>query len=157
MRFYISQKPFCWGGKYHIRDEDGNLKYTVVGKIQAFTRRLYIYNSNDSEVAVVGQKRGCLYPNFSVCQNGTIVAEIKRGISFLKPKYIVGGLNWTVDGDFDVHNYRIHQGDKTIAVIKKAWISWGDNYEIDILHQEDEIIALAAVIVIDCMTESGAD
>lgn len=155
MKLYITQKPFAWGGKYHVRDEDGKLKYTVAGKIQAFTRRLYVFGSDNCEIATVGQKRWCLYPNFCVYRNGKNVAEIKRGISFLRPKYIVDGPNWTVDGDFGVHNYRIHQGDKAIAEIKKVWMAWGDNYEIDIFDSKDEIISLVTVIVIDCMTESN--
>lgn len=155
MKLYITQKPFTWGGKYHVRDEDGKLKYTVAGNIQTFARRLCVFNSDNCEIATVGQKRWCLYPNFCVYRNGKIVAEIKRGISFLRPKYIVDGPNWTVDGDFCAHKYTIYHGDKVIAEIRKAWMSWGDNYEIDISYPKDEIVLLVTVIVIDCMTESN--
>ena len=32
MKRYITQKTFSWGGKYLVKDEEGNLKYSVKGK-----------------------------------------------------------------------------------------------------------------------------
>ena len=35
-------------------------------------------------------------------------------------------------------------------------MTWGDSYELDIANPADEIIALAVVITIDCVMESGS-
>ena len=35
-------------------------------------------------------------------------------------------------------------------------MTWGDSYELDIADQADEIVALAVVITIDCVTESSS-
>jgi hypothetical protein len=34
-------------------------------------------------------------------------------------------------------------------------MTWGDSYELDILNPEDEIVALAVVLTIDCVTEAN--
>lgn len=39
--------------------------------------------------------------------------------------------------------------------IKEKVFSWGDSYELDIRNTEDEIVALAVVLTIDCVTESN--
>ena len=78
------------------------------------------------------------------------VAEIIQKFSFFKPKYIITGLDWTVEGDFSAHQYQIrNKNDELVVALRKAWFSWGDSYELDITHPEDEKIALAAVIAID--------
>ena len=40
--------------------------------------------------------------------------------------------------------------------IRKEWMSWGDSYELDIANPADELIALAVVVAIDCVTESNS-
>ena len=38
--------------------------------------------------------------------------------------------------------------------IKQKVFSWVDSYELDITHPEDEIVALAVVLTIDCVMEA---
>ena len=40
--------------------------------------------------------------------------------------------------------------------IKEKVFSWGDSYELDIADPEDEIVALAVVLTIDCVMEASA-
>ena len=40
--------------------------------------------------------------------------------------------------------------------IKEKVISWGDSYELNIADPEDEILALAVVLTIDCVMEASA-
>lgn len=47
------------------------------------------------------------------------------------------------------HDYSISDGRNDIVVLHKAWISWGDCYEIDIADGIDELLVLAVVIAID--------
>ena len=54
------------------------------------------------------------------------------------------------------HDYEITQGGRTIVSINKEWMTWGDSYELNIKNPEDEIVALAVVLTIDCVTESNS-
>lgn len=40
--------------------------------------------------------------------------------------------------------------------IKQKVFTWGDSYELDIENAEDEIIALAVVLTIDCVMEANS-
>ena len=54
------------------------------------------------------------------------------------------------------HDYQITKGGHNIVSISKEWMTWGDSYELDIADPADEIVALAVVITIDCVTESNS-
>ena len=44
-----------------------------------------------------------------------------------------------------------------IVSINKEWFTWGDCYELDIENPEDEIVALAVVLAIDCVLAMQKD
>ena len=54
------------------------------------------------------------------------------------------------------HEYEIQKNGNTIVSIQKEWMTWGDSYELDIADPKDEIVALAVVLTIDCVTEANA-
>ena len=54
------------------------------------------------------------------------------------------------------HDYQIIKRGRKIVTISKEWMTWGDSYELDIADPADELVALAVVIAIDCVTESDS-
>ena len=84
------------------------------------------------------------------------IAEIKKEFTFLFPRYTIEGLGWEIDGSFMAHDYQITKRDRKIVTISKEWMTWGDSYELDIADPADELVALAVVIAIDCVTETAS-
>lgn len=41
-----------------------------------------------------------------------------------------------------------------IVTIHKAWMSWGDTFELEIANENDEITALAVVLAIDAVMDA---
>lgn len=64
-------------------------------------------------------------------------------------------MGWDVDGELFAHDYVITSGNEEIVSIHKAWMSWGDTYELDISDDTDEITALAVVLAIDTVLDSA--
>ena len=155
MKLYIKQKVFSIGAKFSVKDEKGNDKYFVEGEILTLGRKLHIYDTYDNEVAFVRQKLLTFMPKFTVEVGGEEVAEIVKGLTLFKPKYYVDGLGWDVDGDLFSHDYVITSDNEEIVSIHKAWMSWGDTYELDISDDTDEITALAVVLAIDTVLDSA--
>lgn len=155
MKLYIKQKVFSIGAKFSVKDENGNDKYFVEGEILTLGRKLHIYDINNNEVAFVRQKLLTFMPKFTVEVGGEEVAEIVKGLTLFKPKYYVDGLGWDVDGDLFSHDYVITSDNEEIVSIHKAWMSWGDTYELDISDDTDEITALAVVLAIDTVLDSA--
>ena len=156
MKLYIKEKVFSWGDKFTVKDEYGNDKYFVQGEVFSWGKKLHVYDMTGNEVAFIKQEVWSFLPRFYVYCNNVQVAEIKKEFSFIFPKYSVAGLGLEIEGRFMAHDYEIKKGSSTIVSISKEWMTWGDSYELDITNSEDEIVALAVVLTIDCVTEASA-
>lgn len=151
MKLYIKQKIFSWNDKFSVYDENGTERYFVEGEFFSWGKKLHVYDSMQQEAAFIRQEVLTFLPKFIVSINGQDVAEIVKEFTFFKPRYRIDGLGWEIDGDFWDHDYEITQNGRTIVRLSKEWFTWGDCYELDIESQEDEIVALAVVLAIDCV------
>ena len=156
MKLYIREKVFSWGDKFTVKDEFGNDKYYVQGEILSWGKKLHVYDMSGNEVAFIKQELFTLLPRYCVFCDDEQVAEIKKEFSFIFPRYSIEGLGWEIEGRFMAHDYEITQNGRSIVSITKEWMTWGDSYELDIKNPADEIVALAVVLTIDCVTESNS-
>ena len=156
MKLYIKEKVFSWGDKFTVKDEHGYDKYVVEGEVFTWGKKLHIYDMTGREVAFIKQEVWSFLPRYYVLCGGQQVAEFKKEFTFLFPKYSIEGLGWEIDGSFLAHEYEITQRGRSIVTISKEWMTWGDSYELNIANPADEILALAVVITIDCVMESGS-
>ncbi len=155
MKLYLKQKVFSWKDKSNVKDELGNDKYYIEGKVLSVGKKLTVYDAQQNEVAFIRQKVVTFMPKFFVEIGGEQVAEITKKLSFLKPKYVVNGPDWTVQGNFTAHDYSLYDGEKEIAGIHKKWMSWGDAFEIEIASEKDEVLVLAVVLAIDAVMDAS--
>lgn len=156
MKLYIREKVFSWGDKFTVKDEFGNDKYFVQGEILSWGKKLHVFDISGHEVAFIKQELFTLLPRYCVFCGDEQVAEIKKEFSFIFPRYSIEGLGWEIEGRFMAHDYEITQNGRSIVSIAKEWMTWGDSYELDIKNPADEIVALAVVLTIDCVTESNS-
>lgn len=156
MKLYIKEKVFSWSDKFTVKDEYGRDKYIVEGEVFSFGKKLHVYDLSGREVAFIKQEIWSFLPRFYVFCGDRQVAEIKKEFTLLFPKYSIEGLGWEIDGSFMAHDYEITQSGRSIVVISKEWMTWGDSYELDILNPADELVALAVVLTIDCVMESDS-
>jgi uncharacterized protein YxjI len=156
MKLYIKQKVFSWGDKFTVKNEVGQDKYTVEGEIFSWGKKLHVYDMAGKEVAFIKQEIFSWMPRFYVFCSGRQVAEIKKRFTFLFPKYSIEGLGWEIDGSFMAHDYEITKNGYPIVSISKEWMTWGDSYELSIANPQDEIVALAVVLTIDCVMAAAA-
>lgn len=151
MKLYMKQKIFSWNDKFGVYDANGEEHYFVEGELFSWGKKLHVYDRVRREAAFVRQELFTLLPKFIVSIGGQDIAEIVKEFTFFKPKYRIDGLGWEIDGDFWDHEYEIKKNGRTIVSLSKEWFTWGDCYELDIENPEDEIVALAVVLAIDCV------
>lgn len=156
MKLYIKEKVFSWSDHFTVKDERGNDKYIVEGELFSWGKKLHVFDVNGLEIALIKQKVFAFLPLYQVFCEGEMIAEIKKELSFLFPRYTIAGLDWEIEGSFMAHDYQITQNGETIAVICKEWMTWGDSYELEVLKPKDELAALAVVLMIDCVMESSS-
>lgn len=143
MKLYIRQKVFSWADKFTVKDADGADKYLVNGELFSWGKKLHVTDVYGNEAAFIQQKVFSFLPRFFVFVNGRQIAEIVKEFTFLRPRYSIGGLGWEISGSFMAHDYQITQQGRTIVTIHKEWMTWGDCYELDIMNDSDEIVALS--------------
>ena len=156
MKLYIKEKVFSWGDKFTIKDAYGEDKYIVEGEVFTFGKKLHVYDRSGREVAFIKQEVWSFLPRYYVFCGDRQIAEIKKEFTFLFPRYTIEGLGWEIDGSFMAHDYQITKQGRKIVTISKEWMTWGDSYELDIADPADELVALAVVIAIDCVTEASS-
>ena len=157
MKLYIKQKIFSWNDKFSVYNEVGEERYYVEGELFSWGKKLHVYDHARQEAAFIRQELFTLLPKFIVSIGGQDIAEIVKEFTFFKPKYRIDGLGWEIDGDFWDHDYEITKNGRTIVSLSKEWFTWGDCYELDIESPEDEIVALAVVLAIDCVLAAQRD
>ena len=159
MQLYIRQKVFSWNDKFYVKDRYGNDKYYVEGELFSFGKKLHVYDMAGNEVAYIEQKVFSFLPKYYVYINGVQMAEVVKEFTFLFPRYTINGAGWTWDteGSFMAHDYQITCEGRPIVEIHKEWMTWGDCYQLDIAHPDDEILSLAVVLTIDCVIASQSN
>ena len=154
MKLYIKEKVFSWGDKFTVKDESGRDKYVVEGEVFTWGKKLHVYDMQGKEVAFIKQEVWSFMPRFYVFVGERQVAGIRKEFTFFFPKYAIDGLGWEIDGSFWEHEDEIRKLGRPIVTISKEWMTWGDSYELDISNPQDEIVALAVVLTIDCVMAS---
>ena len=151
MKLYIKQQVFTWGDKFEVKDSEGNARYFVEGEVFSWGKKLHIYDTNGVEVIYIAQELMTFLPRYQIFVNNILSAEIVKEFSFFLPRYRIDKLGWKIEGHFGAHDYTITQNNSQIVSISKNWFTWGDSYVLDINDPQNELVALAVVITIDCV------
>ena len=149
-KLYISQKVFSFADRFRVKNEYEEELFRVEGEVLSLGKKLHVFDSTEREVIFIQQKLWSFKPRFFVSVDGVQIAEIVREWSF-RPRYTIAGMPWTVEGDLWGHDYRILEEGREVVGIRKAWLSWGDCYEVEIARSEDTLPALAVVLAIDAV------
>ena len=146
----MKQKVFSWRDRFLIKDEAGNDRYTAQGEILSMGKKLRVYHAGGMEAAFIKQKVFSFLPRFLVEFNGHVVCEIVKEFTLFKQSYRLHGPPWHLSGDFWAHEYILMENSQLIMQLSKKWFTWGDSYELDIPHPQNELICLCIALAVDC-------
>ena len=69
---------------------------------------------------------------------------------------VPGPNNLEAQGNFLDHEYHFSRHGRTVAQASKKWFAWTDSYGIEVDDGEDDVLILAAAVVIDlCCHDDG--
>jgi len=155
MKLYIKQKVFSWRERFAVKDEAQRDRWFAQGEIFTLGRKLHVYDANGTEFAFIRQKLLSLLPRYYI-EIGGREYEFVRELTLLRPKYTIRNLDWTINGNFWEHNYTVTDSRSDVMRVSKAWLSWGDFYELDIFNDNNELLCLCVVLAIDCITADAS-
>lgn len=153
MRYVMKQKLFAWGDDFVIKDEAGVGRFFVDGRAFSFGDKLSFQDMDGRELAFIQQKLLAWGPTYEVYRGGRLTAVIKKELfTFFKCRFTVdvpGPDDPEVEGDFLHHEYSFSRGGKIIASVSKQWFNWSDTYGVEVCDGQDDVLILAATVVID--------
>jgi len=155
MKLYIRQKVFSWRDRFAVKDEYQRDRWFAQGEILTIGRKLHVYDASGMEVAFIRQKLLSFLPRYFI-EIGGKEYEFVKEFTLLRPKYTIRNLDWTIAGNFFEHKYAVTNDRGDVMRISKAWLSWGDFYELDITDGQSELLCLCVALTIDCITADTA-
>jgi len=150
MKLLFKERFFSWLDSYDVFDEQGNVLYTVEGKLD-WGHRLHILDAQGRHVATLREVLLTFFrPRFEIYLGEEKVGEIAKEFTLFKPRFGVDFRGWSVKGDFWEWDYSIHDasGREAARVSKELW-QWTDTYTIDVANPADALCALMVVLAID--------
>jgi len=153
-RYFIKQQVFSFRDRFNVKDATGRDIYYVEGQLLSWGKKLSIYDMSGREVLYIEQILWNWLPVYSLYVQGQEVAAVKRELSFFRPRYVIDGAGWEVEGAVLQHHYQMLEGSNVIAEVEKEWFTWGDSYGLTVYDDEAALLALGVMIVIDCVVES---
>jgi uncharacterized protein YxjI len=153
MRYVLRQKLFCLGDDFTILDQDGRESFFVDGKAFTLGEKLSFQDMAGHELAFIRQRLLAWGPTYEILRAGAVAAVVRKELfTFFKCRFSIdvpGPNDPEAVGDLLDREYEFRRGDRVIATVSKRWFSMTDTYGVDIAPGEDEVLLLAASVVID--------
>jgi uncharacterized protein YxjI len=152
----MRERILSWGDDFAIKNTDGDDVWYVDGKALSFGDKLSFKDRHGKEVAFIDQKLLSLGPQYEIIRGGKTVAVVKRQLfTLFRARFTVdvpGPDDLEAKGDFLDHEYTFERHGREVARVSKKWFSLADTYAIDIDEGEDDVLILAAAVVIDLVS-----
>lgn len=159
MRYVMRQKLFSLGGAFTIRNASDEDVFLVQGKAFSLGRQLSFQNMQGKELAFIRQKLMAWGPTYEIFSGDELRAVVKKELfTFFQCKFSVdvpGPDDLEASGGLMDHEYTFKRGETVAATVSKQWFSWTDTYGVDIARGEDDVLILAATVVIDLACHDG--
>lgn len=152
-RYQMRQKWLAWGDDYVVNDEAGRETFYIDGKAFSLGSKLSFQDMDGNELAFISQKLFAWGPTFEIYRGDQMVAVIKKSLfTFFRAEFTVDVPrpdDLIAEGNFWDYEYAFTRHSRQVAAVSKAFFSWTDSYGVDVRHGEDDVLILAAVVVID--------
>lgn len=160
MNYQIKEKLFTLGNTFDILDENGHPAYHVKSQFFSWGKKLFFENMSGQELAFIQQKPAFFRTEYHILQNGTPKVHLLKRPTFFKPVFdmlLIGKGPVEIQGNFSAHEFQFKRGGQVLAHVSKARWSWSDSYGVSIADGEEDVLFLAACIVIDQVLHDRSD
>lgn len=151
MKLVIRAKRFSMRDTLVVRDEKDNSVYEIKSEWLSFGRKVHIYNQGNEEVASIEEKKLGFTPRYAISQMDTEVAVVKKEQNLVASDFDIDKLKWKITGDVADNEFKIKERFRTVAELKKKWLSIGESFVLEVEEEQDSVVALAIVIAIWCL------
>lgn len=152
-RYQMRQKWLAWGDDYVVTDGAGRETYYIDGRAFSLGSKLSFQDMAGLELAFISQKLLAWGPTFEIYRGDRLAAVVKKSLfTFFRAEFTVdvpGPDDLVAEGNFWDYEYTFTRHGRPVAQVSKAFFSLTDRYGVDVADGEDDVLILAAVVVID--------
>jgi uncharacterized protein YxjI len=156
MRYLMRERILSWGDDFTIKTAEGQDAFYVDGKVFSFGDKLSFRDASGNELVRIEQKLLSIGPQYAIIRGGETVAVVKKHLfTLFKARFTVdvpGPDDLEAKGDFLAHEYTFERAGRDVARVSKRWFSLSDSYAVDINEGGDDVLILAASVVIDLVS-----
>lgn len=151
MKYFVRQKIFSFRDSFTIRNEYEEDCFKVYGRVFSFGNKLYLTDMQDRELFYIEQKLFRFLPEYSIYENGSIVAQVKKNLTLFRPSFDITSTygDFNIDGSFMAYDFSIFKNGSPAAIVSKKWFSFSDTYGVSVSDNENAAFMLSLVIVLD--------
>ena len=157
-KYFMKQKIWTVGDKFVIKDEYRNPVFFVRGKIFTIGDKLKFFDMDGNELAYIKEKVLSLKNLYKIYQNHRLTAKVKKKITLLKDKFVVNMINqddFIIRGNFFDYRYTFFRNGRPVAIVSKKLMSFSDNYRVEIVPGEVDVVILAVTVIIDLINHDN--
>jgi len=153
MKLYMKQQPFSWKDRFYILDETQREVLAVEGELFSWGKKLHVYDQNSQEIAFIRQQVPSFRPRYFIEIGGKEIGCVVQRFALIGTRFDVDGLDWAAEGSFGSHEFCVTDNDRTVMTVSKAWLTWGDTYELNIESNNEALAAVGVMLAIDMAIE----
>ena len=155
-RYFLKQRMMTLGNQFIIRDKWKEPIFQVKGKPFTIGERLKLMDMDGRELFYIKEKVFSFSHQYRIFRGKELYAKMWKRLALFKRKFIIdvpGSDKYIVEGNLLNYRYNIYHGGDRVAVISRKFPAWTDHYKIEIVPGEDDLLILAAVVVIDMVSQ----
>ena len=160
-RYVMRQRMVALGQDFYINNAAGQPCFKIDGKVRLVKESLKFRDMQGNLIYKLDEKVLRIRESFDILDaNGRVVAKVHNAIiDPLREKFTIelaNGETMITRGKVFWAQYDILRGERQVAKISKqfSWIG-RDQYVVDVLQGEDDLLILAITVVIDMMVSNG--
>jgi uncharacterized protein YxjI len=160
MRYMMRKKLFSLGADFTIKDADGHDVFFVDGKAFSLRDQLAFQDMSGNELCVIQRKLLSWGPTYEIYHKGELEAVVKESLfTLLGHRFNVDGPgtdDLEAKGNFTNHQYTFTRNGREVASVSESWFSVADTYGVEIAEGQDDVLILAATVVIERCSEQAS-
>lgn len=156
--YFMQQRFWSLADSFVIRDDTGRAVFRVEGKPFSLGDRLRFYDMHGVEHLYIKQRLFSLRHLFRIYKGRRLYAKMTKRLRVFNDKFVLdvpGPHDYVIRGNLTNYRYRIYRDGHRVAEIAKRLPAWGDQYRVRILAGEDDIVLLAAAVIVDMVSHRG--
>lgn len=160
-RYIMRQRMVALGQDFNINNAAGQPCFKIEGKVRLVKESLKFRDMQGNLIYKLDEKVLRIRESFNILDaNDRVVAKVHNAIiDPLRERFTIelaNGETMTTTGKVIWAQYDIHRGGRQVAKISKqfSWIG-RDQYVVDVVQGENDLLILAITVVIDMMVSNG--